>query len=93
MARISFGPIDGKTITTTPVSAVTFGGSEVSLGNDDTGLSGNSAAANQLLNAQIFDNLVITPEPASLGLLAVAGNPAPSPPSQGLSDWIRFWKS
>jgi hypothetical protein len=67
--------IDGKTITTSPDSAVTFGGSQVSLGNDDTGLTGNSAANNQLFNAEIFDNLIITdvvPEPASIGLIALA---------------------
>jgi hypothetical protein len=36
-------------------------------------LTGNSAANNQLLNAQIFDNLTVTPEPASLSLLALGG--------------------
>ena len=69
--------IDGTTITTVPVSAVTFGGSQISLGNDDTGLSGSSAANNQLFNAEIFDNLTVTqiPEPAScaLGILGGAG--------------------
>jgi len=70
--------IDGHPITTSPVSAVTFGGNQVTLGNDDTGLTGSSAANNQLFNAQIFDNLIVTdavPEPASLGLLAVAALP------------------
>jgi hypothetical protein len=65
--------IDGSTITTVPDSALTFGGSQVSLGNNDTGLTGSSAANNQLFNAEIFDNLIITPEPASLSLLAMAG--------------------
>jgi hypothetical protein len=71
--------IDGSPITTSPVSAVTFGGGNVSLGNDDTGLTGNSAANNQLFNAEIFDNLTVTdvvPEPTSLGLLALAAIPA-----------------
>jgi PEP-CTERM motif len=52
--------IDGTLITTVPLSAMTFGGSQVSLGNSDGGLTGNSAANNQLLNAQIFDNLKIS---------------------------------
>ena len=68
--------IDGHTITTVPNSAVNFAGSQVSLGNDDTGLTGNSAANNQLFNAEIFDNFKITtpvPEPGSLGLVALAG--------------------
>jgi hypothetical protein len=65
--------IDGHTMTTVPVADVTFGGSQVSLGNDDTGTSGNSTAANQLLNAQIFDNFTVTliPEPSTLSLLAI----------------------
>ena len=63
--------IDGHTITTVPVGNVTFAGNQIALGNDDTGLSGNSATKNQLYNAEIFDNLSITPEPASLGLLGL----------------------
>ena len=65
--------IDGHTITTVPDSALTFGGSQVSLGADDTGLSGNSAANNQLLNADIWDNFTISevPEPASISLLGL----------------------
>jgi hypothetical protein len=66
--------IDNKVITTVPVSALTFGGSQISLGNNDTGLSGNSSANNQLFNAQIFDNLVITgvPEPSACLLGGIA---------------------
>jgi hypothetical protein len=52
--------IDGFTIATIPVADFAMGGSQISLGNDDTGLTGSSAANNQLLNAQIFDNLIIT---------------------------------
>ena len=66
--------IDGSVITTVPDSALTLGGSQVSLGNDDTRLTGSSAANNQLFNAEIFDNLTITdqvPEPAGLGVLAL----------------------
>lgn len=65
--------IDGHTITTVPVSAVTFAGSQVSLGNDDTGLTGSSVANNQLFNAQIFDNLTVEliPEPTTLSLLGL----------------------
>jgi hypothetical protein len=65
--------IDGHTITTVPDSALTFGGSQVSLGADDTGLSGSSVALNQTLNADIWDNLtiVVIPEPASLSLLGL----------------------
>ncbi|HZZ44734.1 MAG TPA: PEP-CTERM sorting domain-containing protein [Tepidisphaeraceae bacterium] len=66
--------IDGHTISTAPDSAFTFGGSQVTLGNDDTGLTGNSAANNQLFNAEIFDNFTITtvPEPTTLSLVGLA---------------------
>jgi len=69
--------IDAKLITSVPVSAMTFGGSQVSLGNDDTGLAGSSLANNQLFNAEIFDNMTIvdaalTPEPGCLCLLGLA---------------------
>jgi hypothetical protein len=65
--------IDGHTIATVPDSALTFGGSQVSLGADDTGLTGSSVALNQTLNADIWDNLTIveTPEPASVALLGL----------------------
>jgi hypothetical protein len=65
--------IDGHTITTVPDSALTLGGSQVSLGADDSGLSGSSVANNQLLNADMWDNLTITaiPEPTSISLLGL----------------------
>jgi hypothetical protein len=65
--------IDNVTITTVPDSALTFGGSQISLNAIDSGLTGNSAANNQLLNADIWDNLTITqiPEPASISLLGL----------------------
>ncbi len=63
--------IDGTTIATIPTADFTTAGGQISLNAEDTGLAGNSAANNQLLNAHIFDNLTITeiPEPASVGLL------------------------
>ena len=66
--------IDGHTITTVPDSALTFGGNQISLGADDSGLSGNSSANNQFLNADIWDNLTITatPEPVT-GSLVIFG--------------------
>jgi hypothetical protein len=65
--------IDGHTIATVPDSALTFGGSQVSLGADDTGLTGSSVALNQTLNADIWDNVTIvaTPEPTSITLLGL----------------------
>jgi hypothetical protein len=65
--------IDGHTIATVPDSALTFGGSQISLGADDTGLTGSSVALNQTLNADIWDNVTIveTPEPASISLLGL----------------------
>jgi len=65
--------IDGNTITTSPVSAFTAGGSQISLGNDDTGLTGSSLANNQLFNAEIFDNFTVTliPEPGTFSLLTL----------------------
>jgi hypothetical protein len=65
--------IDGHTIATVPDSALTFGGGQVSLAAIDSGLTGNSVAMNQLLNADIWDNLTITavPEPTSISLLGL----------------------
>jgi len=65
--------IDGSTIATIPTADFTAAGSQVSLGNDDTGLTGNSAANNQLFNAHVFDNLQVftVPEPASCSLVAL----------------------
>ncbi len=70
--------INNKLFATINDNNYTRAGQNVSLGNDDTGTGGNTAANNQLLNAEIFDNLQITdsaltlPEPASLGLLGLA---------------------
>jgi hypothetical protein len=61
--------IDGSTIATVPVIDFVTGGSQISLGNDDTGTGGNTAANNQLFNAEIFDNFVVESVPeASAGL-------------------------
>ncbi len=61
--------IDGSVITTVPVVDFVSGGSQISLGNDDTGLTGNSTANGQLFNAEIFDNLTVESVPeASAGI-------------------------
>jgi hypothetical protein len=69
--------IDGKTIATIPTADYTSAGSQISLGNIDTGLTGNSTANGQLFNAHIFDNLVVNdypavPEPSTV-LLCLVG--------------------
>jgi hypothetical protein len=65
--------INGHTVTTVPDSSITFGGNQVSLDSIDSGLTGNTAANNQTLNFDIFDNLNImaVPEPSMMSLLAV----------------------
>lgn len=65
--------IDGVPAAVVPFSAFTTAGSQVSIGNVDTGLTGNSTAINQLLNAEIFDNLTVNttvPEPTTATLAA-----------------------
>jgi hypothetical protein len=65
--------IDGHTIATVPDSALTFDGSQVSLDAIDSSTGGNTTAINQLLNADIWDNLTVqaVPEPASLSLFGL----------------------
>jgi hypothetical protein len=67
--------IDGNTIATIPDTSFTVGGSQISLGDQDSNTSMSSAGANGMLyNFDIFDDLVVTtPEPASLSLLALVG--------------------
>ena len=67
--------IDGHTIATVPDTAFTQAGGQISLGADDTGLTGNSTAINQLLNADIWDNFTVTsiPEPGTCSLLLLGG--------------------
>lgn len=64
--------IDGHTIATVSDGSFTSGGSGVVLGDQDS----NANTGPATYNADIFDDLVITdltPEPASLSLLSLAG--------------------
>lgn len=63
--------VDGTTFATVDASALTLGGQNISIGMSD--LNATTTAHPQLLFT-VFDNLVVTdvPEPASLGLGAVA---------------------
>lgn len=70
--------IDNTIIATVPVSSLpTFAGSQVSLTAFDSATGGNTAANNQLLNADIWDNLTVydglVPEPTSLSLIGLGG--------------------
>jgi len=65
--------IDGLLIATVDLTTVTLGGSNILFGHSDTNGSASSDPNNSLLNVTLIDNIVVTPEPASLALLALGG--------------------
>ncbi len=65
--------IDGLVIATVDTGTVTLGGSNILFGHHDTNNSSSSDPNDSLLNVTLIDNIVVTPEPASLALLALGG--------------------
>jgi hypothetical protein len=65
--------IDGTPIATVDLSTVSLGGGNFLLGHSDTNNSSSTDPNDSLLNVTLIDNIVVTPEPASLSLLAIGG--------------------
>ncbi len=65
--------IDGLLIATVDTSSLTLGGSNFLLGHADTNSSSSSDPNDYLLNITLIDNVVVTPEPASLALMGLGG--------------------
>lgn len=65
--------IDGLLIATVDTSAMTLGGSNILFGHSDTNGTSSIDPNDFLLNVTLIDNVVVTPEPASLALLGLGG--------------------
>jgi PEP-CTERM motif len=59
--------IDGTVIATIPDSLATAGDSQIALGDQDS----NTSTGPTTYNFDLFENLVVTPEPASLSMLGL----------------------
>jgi hypothetical protein len=65
--------IDGLLIATVDTSSIALDGSNILFGHHDTNGSSSADPNDSLLNVTLIDNIVVTPEPASLALLALGG--------------------
>jgi len=65
--------IDGVLIATVDLSGLTLGGGNILFGHSDTNATSSVDPNAALLNVTIIDNIVVTPEPATAGLLLVSG--------------------
>ncbi len=73
LAGTAYWRVDGLLIASTSLAGLTLGGGNILFGHADTN-SGSSADPNDsLLNVTLIDNILVTPEPASLALLALGG--------------------
>lgn len=61
--------IDGLPIATVDLATVTLGGDNILFGHSDTNAGSSTDVNDTLLNVTLIDNIVVTPEPASIALL------------------------
>ncbi|MCP4248015.1 MAG: PEP-CTERM sorting domain-containing protein [bacterium] len=65
--------INGLPIASDPLSGLTLGGGNILFGHSDTNGGSSSDPNDSDLNVTLIDNVVVTPEPATLSLLALGG--------------------
>jgi hypothetical protein len=65
--------IDGLDFASIDTSTLTLGGGNILFGHSDSNGGSSSDPNDSLLNVTLIDNIVVTPEPASLALLALGG--------------------
>lgn len=63
--------VDGLAIAKVPLAGLTLGGGNIFFGHSDTNASSSTDPNDTLLNVTLIDNVVVTPEPTSLGLAAL----------------------
>jgi hypothetical protein len=68
--NIATWTIDGLPIAKVDLSTVTLGGGNIFFGHSDTNAGSSTDVNDVLLNVTLIDNVVVTPEPVSLTLLA-----------------------
>lgn len=61
--------IDGLPLASVDLSTVTLGGGNIFFGHADTNAGSSADPNDSLLNVTLIDNVVVTPEPASLALV------------------------
>jgi hypothetical protein len=61
--------IDGLALAKVDLSTVTLGGSNIFFGHDDTNATSSTDPNAALLNVTLIDNIQVTPEPGTVGLL------------------------
>jgi hypothetical protein len=65
--------VDGLLIASTDLTGLTLGGGNILFGHADTNGGSSTDPNDSLLNVTLIDNIVVTPEPASLALVALGG--------------------
>ncbi len=65
--------VDGLSIAVVPETGITFGGNNIFFGHSDTNATSSTDPNDSALLFTLIDNIVVTPEPGSLALLALGG--------------------